>query len=78
MEALGRFSRVTDQALSQSRENFDTNLQLLQRPAKQFARGAPYLIDSLKLVLTAPYPIDNVPKVIRATTSTPRRRSTSR
>ncbi|MGY4708216.1 virulence factor Mce family protein [Mycolicibacterium sp. CBM1] len=65
VEALGRFSRVTDQTLSQSRADFDTNLALLQRPLKQLGRAAPYLIDSLKLVITAPYPIDNIPKVIR-------------
>lgn len=65
VEALGRFSRVTDETLSQSRADFDTNLQLLQRPLKQLGRAAPYLIDSLKLVITAPYPIDNIPKVIR-------------
>lgn len=65
VEALGRFSRITDQTLSQSRADFDTNLALLQRPLKQLGRAAPYLIDSLKLVITAPYPIDNIPKVIR-------------
>ena len=56
---------ITDQTLSQARADFDTNLQLLQRPLKQLGRAAPYLIDSLKLVITAPYPIDNIPKVIR-------------
>jgi phospholipid/cholesterol/gamma-HCH transport system substrate-binding protein len=65
VEALGRFSAITDQTLSQSRADFDTNLALLQRPLKQLGRAAPYLIDSLKLVITAPYPIDNIPKVIR-------------
>jgi phospholipid/cholesterol/gamma-HCH transport system substrate-binding protein len=65
VEALGRLSRITDQTLSQSRADFDTNLALLQRPLKQLGRAAPYLIDSLKLVITAPYPIDNIPKVIR-------------
>ncbi|TGD89917.1 virulence factor Mce family protein [Mycolicibacterium sp. CH28] len=65
VEALGRFSRITDQTLSQSRADFDTNLALLQRPLKQLGRAAPYLVDSLKLVITAPYPIDNIPKVIR-------------
>jgi phospholipid/cholesterol/gamma-HCH transport system substrate-binding protein len=65
VEALGRFSRITDQTLSQSRADLDTNLALLQRPLKQLGRAAPYLVDSLKLVITAPYPIDNIPKVIR-------------
>jgi phospholipid/cholesterol/gamma-HCH transport system substrate-binding protein len=65
VEALGRFSRITDQTLSQSRADFDTNLALLQRPLKQLGRAAPYLVDSLRLLITAPYPIDNIPKVIR-------------
>ncbi|AKK30143.1 mammalian cell entry protein [Mycobacterium sp. EPa45] len=65
VEALGRFSKVTADTFSEARANFDTNLELLQRPLKQLGRAAPYLIDSLKLVITAPYPIDNIPKVIR-------------
>jgi len=65
VEALGRFSGVVDQTLTQSRGDLDTNLQLLQRPLKQLGRAAPYLIDSFKLIITAPYPIDNIPKVIR-------------
>lgn len=65
VEALGRFSRVTDETVSASRADFDTNLGLLQRPLKQLGRAAPYLPDSLRLVVTSPYPMDNVPKVIR-------------
>lgn len=65
VEALGRFSNVTADTLSEARSDFDTNLQLAQRPLKQLGKAAPYLIDSLKLVITAPYPIDNIEKVIR-------------
>lgn len=65
VEALGRFSNVTADTLSQARSDFDTNLQLAQRPLKQLGKASPYLIDSLKLVITAPYPIDNIQKVIR-------------
>jgi phospholipid/cholesterol/gamma-HCH transport system substrate-binding protein len=65
VEALGRFGNVTATTLSEARADLDTNLQLLQRPLKQLGKGSPYLIDALKLVVTAPYPIDNVPKVIR-------------
>ena len=37
----------------------------MQRPLKQLGRAAPYLVEALKLILSAPYPIDNVPKVVR-------------
>jgi phospholipid/cholesterol/gamma-HCH transport system substrate-binding protein len=65
VEALGRFGNVTATTLSTARADLDTNLQLLQRPLKQLGKAGPYLIDSLKLVITAPYPVDNIPKVIR-------------
>ena len=65
VEALGRFGNVTATTLSTARADLDTNLQLLQRPLKQLGKAGPYLIDSFKLVVTAPYPVDNIPKVIR-------------
>ena len=65
VEALGRFGNVTANTLSAARADLDTNLQLLQRPLKQLGKAGPYLIDALKLVITAPYPVDNIPKVIR-------------
>ena len=65
VEALGRFGNVTSNTLSTARADLDTNLQLLQRPLKQLGKAGPYLIDALKLVITAPYPVDNIPKVIR-------------
>ncbi|CAN5416634.1 virulence factor Mce family protein [soil metagenome] len=63
--ALGRFSKATDDTLSAARGDIDTNLKLLQRPLTQLGRASPYLVEALKLMLTAPYPIDNVQKVIR-------------
>jgi phospholipid/cholesterol/gamma-HCH transport system substrate-binding protein len=63
--AVGRLSGVADQVITDSRANFDQNLQLLQRPLKQLARSAPYLLGALKLLFTAPFNIDNVPKVVR-------------
>ena len=65
VEALGRFGNVTATTLSTARADLDTNLQLLQRPLKQLGQAGPYMIDALKLVITAPYPVDNIPKVIR-------------
>jgi phospholipid/cholesterol/gamma-HCH transport system substrate-binding protein len=63
--ALGRVSAVTDETLGSTNANLNTNLQNLQRPLKQFGRAAPYLVDAVKLLLTAPFAIDNVPKAIR-------------
>jgi phospholipid/cholesterol/gamma-HCH transport system substrate-binding protein len=65
VEALGRVSDVADKTLSASRAHLLENLRLLQRPLKQLARAAPYLPESLKIILTAPFQIDNVPKVVR-------------
>jgi phospholipid/cholesterol/gamma-HCH transport system substrate-binding protein len=65
VEALGRISNAADAALAPTSDNLHTNLQLLQRPLKQLGRASPYLIGALKLILTAPFAIDNVPKVVR-------------
>jgi phospholipid/cholesterol/gamma-HCH transport system substrate-binding protein len=63
--ALGRISKAADEALGPSSDNLHTNLQNLQRPLKQLGRASPYLIGALKLMLTAPFSIENVPKVVR-------------
>ncbi|MET0898088.1 MAG: virulence factor Mce family protein [Mycobacterium sp.] len=63
--ALGRFGRATGDNLSAARADLETNLQLLQRPLKQLGRASPYLAGALELILTAPFAIDNVPKVVR-------------
>src|SRR6476620_4358627 len=63
--ALGRISVAADNALAPSSANLHTNLQNLQRPLKQLGRASPYLVGALKLILTAPFSIENVPKVVR-------------
>jgi phospholipid/cholesterol/gamma-HCH transport system substrate-binding protein len=63
--ALGRLSAAADETLSGSNANLHTNLQNLQRPLKQLSRAAPYLVGALKLILTVPFNIDNIPKAIR-------------
>uniref|UniRef100_A0A5Q5BDJ3 Mammalian cell entry n=2 Tax=unclassified Mycobacterium TaxID=2642494 RepID=A0A5Q5BDJ3_MYCSS len=63
--AVGRISRAADTYLGQAQDPLNTNLQNLQRPLKQLARSSPYLIGALKLMLTAPFSIENVPKVVR-------------
>jgi phospholipid/cholesterol/gamma-HCH transport system substrate-binding protein len=63
--ALGRIGVAADNALAPSNANLHTNLQNLQRPLKQLGRASPYLVGALKLMLTLPFPITNVPKVVR-------------
>ncbi|MEZ0053433.1 phospholipid/cholesterol/gamma-HCH transport system substrate-binding protein [Mycobacterium sp. MAA66] len=63
--ALGRLSKAADTTLTGSNANIHTNLVSLQRALKQIAKTSPNLVPSLKLLLTLPFPIDNIPKVIR-------------
>ncbi len=63
--ALGRFADITGKTLAQARGDLTTNLRVLQRPLKQLARGSQYIPDALRIALTFPFPIDNLPKVIR-------------
>lgn len=65
VEALGRVSKATDDALSQANPDIRTNLQNLQRPGTQLGKASPYVVGALKLLLTAPFSIENVPKVVR-------------
>ena len=65
VEALGRISRASDAALAPISDDLNTNLQNQQRPLKQLGRASPYLVGALKLMLTAPFSIENVPKVVR-------------
>jgi phospholipid/cholesterol/gamma-HCH transport system substrate-binding protein len=63
--ALGRISKAVDNSLSQANPDIHTNLQNLQRPLVQLGKASPYVVGALKLLLTAPFSIENVPKVIR-------------
>lgn len=63
--ALGRFNKITGESLSAAQADLNTNLELLQRPLKQLGRGAPYFLEAMKLIITNPYPLDNIPKAIR-------------
>ena len=65
VQALGEFGALVDQALTQSRQNIDHNLAMLQRPLKQLGRAAPYLAGALRLIVSLPFTIDEVPKLIR-------------
>ena len=63
--ALGRFGKVTGDSLSAAQADLQTNLDQLQRPLKQIGRSSPYFLDAMRLIITNPYPLDNIPKVIR-------------
>src|SRR4051812_38107735 len=65
VEGLGRISLAADNALGPTSDNLHTNLVNLQRPLKQLAKSSPYLLGALKLIFTAPFSIENVPKVVR-------------
>ncbi|WP_419866451.1 virulence factor Mce family protein [Mycobacterium kyorinense] len=65
VDAVGRISAVTDKTLSASQDNLHQDLQLLQRPLKQLGRASPYLVESLKLLLSPPFTLDALPKVVR-------------
>jgi phospholipid/cholesterol/gamma-HCH transport system substrate-binding protein len=63
--ALGRLSKAADTTLSASNGNIHTDLVTLQRALKQIAITSPNLVPAMKLLFTLPFPIDNIPKVIR-------------
>jgi phospholipid/cholesterol/gamma-HCH transport system substrate-binding protein len=63
--ALGRASKATDDALSQANPDLHKNFENLQRPLVQLGKASPYLLGALKLIGTAPFSIENVPKAIR-------------
>jgi phospholipid/cholesterol/gamma-HCH transport system substrate-binding protein len=63
--ALGRVSKATDDSLSQANPDIRANLQNLQRPLVQLGKASPYLLGALKVMGTAPFSIENVPKAIR-------------
>jgi phospholipid/cholesterol/gamma-HCH transport system substrate-binding protein len=65
VEALGRISGAAEDALAPASDNINKNLQNLQRPLRELGKSGPYLIGALKIFLTAPYSIENVPKAIR-------------
>jgi phospholipid/cholesterol/gamma-HCH transport system substrate-binding protein len=65
VDAVGRLSQYADQYLSETRGPLHTDLQHLQCPLRELGRASPDLIGALKLLLTLPFDIDAVPRVIR-------------
>lgn len=65
IESLGRISNAAVAALEPANGDMNQNLQNLQRPLRELGKSGPYLLGALKIFLTAPYSIENVPKAIR-------------
>lgn len=65
VEALGRISGAAEDALAPASDNLNRNLDILQRPLRELAKSSPYLIGALKMLPTAPFSIENVPKAVR-------------
>ncbi|WP_245845625.1 MCE family protein [Mycobacterium arosiense] len=65
VDALGRLGDVADQTMTATRSDLEQNLRLLQRPLKQLGLAAPDLVGALRLLMSLPYNIDSVPKVVR-------------
>jgi phospholipid/cholesterol/gamma-HCH transport system substrate-binding protein len=65
VDAVGRLSQYANQYLSEARGPLHTDLQHLQCPLKELGRASPDLVGALKLILTLPFDIDAVPKVVR-------------
>jgi phospholipid/cholesterol/gamma-HCH transport system substrate-binding protein len=65
VDSVGRLSKAADQYLSEARGPLHTDLQSLQCPLRELGRASPYLIGALKLILTQPYDIDTIPKLMR-------------
>jgi phospholipid/cholesterol/gamma-HCH transport system substrate-binding protein len=63
--ALGRVSKAADDTLSEANPDLHQNFENLQRPLKQLAKASPYLVGALRIMLTAPFSIDNIPKAVR-------------
>jgi phospholipid/cholesterol/gamma-HCH transport system substrate-binding protein len=65
VESLGRISNAADDALSPASGDLNTNLANLPRPLRELGKAGPYTLGALKLLFTAPFSIENVPKVVR-------------
>jgi phospholipid/cholesterol/gamma-HCH transport system substrate-binding protein len=65
VDSVGRLSQAADKYLSEARAPLHTDLQALQCPLRELGRASPDLIGALKLILTQPFDIDSVPKVVR-------------
>ena len=64
VDAVGRLS-IAVEHLAQARAPLHTDLQHLQCPLRELGRASPDLIAASKLILTEPFDVDTVPKLVR-------------
>jgi phospholipid/cholesterol/gamma-HCH transport system substrate-binding protein len=64
-ESVGQLGQAADKYLSETRTPLHQNLLSLQCPLRELGRASPSLLSALKLLLTIPFDIDTVPKLIR-------------
>lgn len=65
LAALGRLSAVTGGTLDAARSDIDADIEAMQRPFKQLAAASPFTLGAMKLMLTLPFNVDIVDKVVR-------------
>jgi len=65
VESVGALSQAAALYLGEARGPLHQNLQLLQCPLRELGRGSPYLLGALKVISTAPFDLDTIPKLIR-------------
>ncbi|GAB3233724.1 MCE family protein [Mycolicibacterium hippocampi] len=63
--ALGRLSAAATSSLKGINDDIHANLESLRRPLRELARSAPLLVETLSFLVTNPFPIDNIGKVVR-------------
>jgi phospholipid/cholesterol/gamma-HCH transport system substrate-binding protein len=65
VDTVARISNVVDQTLSAAKGDLHQDLSQLQRPLTQLGRAAPYVVEALRFLLSPPFTIDSVPKIVR-------------
>ncbi|BBZ31255.1 mammalian cell entry protein (plasmid) [Mycolicibacterium madagascariense] len=65
LDSFGKFSAVTADAVSQTKQNLVSELKAAAPVLNSLANAGPALTRSLSMLTTMPFPIENIPKLIR-------------
>jgi len=65
IEALGKMGESVNQQIAPARSDLHQVLTSFQCPARELRKASPYLPDSLKFIITAPYHVDGAFKAVR-------------
>jgi phospholipid/cholesterol/gamma-HCH transport system substrate-binding protein len=63
--SVGALSQAAATYLGEARAPLHQDLQLLQCPLRELGKASPYLLSFLKILFTAPFDLDTVPKLVR-------------